>query len=66
MGFLLGILLNVLLRSNVSSIFPLSFQMCRMVFQVQGKTDKYVKIEQDFDGIEFLGEDMENLGTSIE
>ena len=30
-------------------------QMCEMEFQVQGKTDDYVRLEKDFDGVEFLG-----------
>lgn len=30
--------------------------MCAMVFQVQGRTQDYVYIEQDGAGIEFLGE----------
>ena len=30
--------------------------MCNMIFEVQGKTDDYVKIEKDGSGIEFLGE----------
>ena len=30
--------------------------MCQMEFQVQGKTDDYVRLEKDFDGIEFLGQ----------
>ena len=30
-------------------------QMCEMIFEVQGKTDNYVRIEQDAMGIEFLG-----------
>jgi hypothetical protein len=29
--------------------------MCMMVFAVQGKTDDYVQLIQDGDGIEFLG-----------
>ena len=29
--------------------------MCEMIFEVQGKTDNYVRIEQDAMGIEFLG-----------
>ena len=29
--------------------------MCEMIFEVQGKTDKYVRLERDWGGIEFLG-----------
>ena len=29
--------------------------MCAMVFEVQGKTDQYVKLSRDGAGIEFLG-----------
>lgn len=29
--------------------------MCEMQFQVQGKTDDYVRLAKDFDGVEFLG-----------
>ena len=30
-------------------------QMCEMRFEVQGKTDDYIRLEKDFDGVEFLG-----------
>lgn len=29
--------------------------MCKMVFEVQGKTDNYVRLVKDGKGIEFLG-----------
>ena len=29
--------------------------MCQMEFEVQGKTDDYVRLERDGQGIEFLG-----------
>ena len=29
--------------------------MCEMRFEVQGKTDDYIRLEKDFDGVEFLG-----------
>ena len=29
--------------------------MCEMIFEVQGKTDKYVRLEKDGKGIKFLG-----------
>ena len=36
--------------------YPFDTQMCTMIFEVQGKTDDYVKLEKDGAGIEFLGE----------
>ena len=36
--------------------FPFDTQMCAMVFQVQGKTVNYVRLEQDGEGIEFMGD----------
>ena len=44
--------LNYLLENKSES----HFQMCAMVFQVQGMTDDYVNLAQDGDGIDFLGE----------
>ena len=32
--------------------------MCQMVFEVQGKTENYVKLARDFQGIEFLGKNI--------
>ena len=29
--------------------------MCEMIFEVQGKTDNYVRLEKDGTGIKFLG-----------
>ena len=29
--------------------------MCEMRFEVQGKTDDYIRLEKDYDGVEFLG-----------
>ena len=29
--------------------------MCEMIFEVQGKTDDYVRLAKDGDGIKFLG-----------
>ena len=36
-------------------IFSILAQMCKMVFEVQGKTDNYVRLVRDGKGIEFLG-----------
>ncbi len=30
--------------------------MCKMVFSIEGKTENYVKLQKDGNGIEFLGE----------
>ena len=35
--------------------YPFDTQMCTMVFEVQGKTDDYILLKQDFDGVEFMG-----------
>lgn len=42
-------------------VFPKRFiskniqQMCKMVFSVQGKTDNYVTLRKDGEGVDFLG-----------
>ncbi len=35
--------------------YPFDTQMCKMEFQVQSKTENYVKLQKDGKGIEFLG-----------
>eukprot|EP00094_Tigriopus_californicus_P006421 TCALIF_06184-PA protein Name:"Similar to GLRB Glycine receptor subunit beta (Homo sapiens)" AED:0.20 eAED:0.20 QI:0/1/0.66/1/1/1/6/0/430 len=35
--------------------YPFDTQMCQMIFEVQGKTDDYVRLVKDGKGIEFLG-----------
>ena len=32
-----------------------NFKMCEMIFEVQGKTDNYVRLKKDGIGIKFLG-----------
>ena len=34
--------------------YPFDTQVCKMVFEVQGKTDKYIRLEKDGKGVEFL------------
>ena len=41
----------------LQNLEPIFLQMCEMVFEVQGKTDKYVKLVKDGEGVEFLGKD---------
>ena len=33
--------------------YPFDTQMCQMIFEIQGKTDNYVRFVRDGDGIEF-------------
>jgi hypothetical protein len=35
--------------------YPFDTQMCQMIFEMQGKTDNYVRFVKDGEGIEFLG-----------
>ena len=35
--------------------YPFDTQMCTMVFEVQGKTDDYVQLKMDHQGVEFTG-----------
>ena len=35
-------------------ILSLLFQMCQMDFEVQGKTEQWLKLEKDGTGVEFL------------
>ena len=35
--------------------YPFDTQMCAMVFEFQGKTEKYVRLRKDGDGVKFLG-----------
>ena len=35
--------------------YPFDTQMCKMVFEVQGKTDQYIMLQKDGYGVEFLG-----------
>ncbi len=34
--------------------------MCKMVFSIQDKTDKFIKLAKDGVGVEFLGEVLSN------
>ena len=34
--------------------YPFDTQMCEMIFEVQGKTDNYIRFVKDGEGIEFL------------
>ena len=47
--------------------YPFDTQMCTMVFEVQGKTDEYIVLKQDYDGVKYLGRlTVGNLKLSVE
>ena len=44
--------------------YPFDTQMCEMIFEIQGKTDNYVRFIKDGEGIEFRSKDISSsFGT---
>ena len=41
-----------------SMINSFILQVCTVVVEVQGKTDNFVRLVKDFDGIDFIGNDL--------
>ena len=42
--------------------YPFDTQMCQMIFEIQGKTDNYVRFVKDGEGIEFRSKDSWKVG----
>ncbi len=41
--------------------YPFDTQVCEMRFEVQGKTEEYVKLQQDGKGVDFQGEQKKKI-----